>query len=208
MAFTHLPLERSVLAGVVAYIVGLVTTAALTVGRTAAVLAVEIDGRYREPVPLGEILGTPPSDIAISGWLFYNAQFISTTVPSADSLGGVNRLTAVNLLREVGGIPLVLFLIVPLLLIGAGYAVVPVSETPGANGARNAGASIAAGYVACSLVGAFIFEASAANAAATASPAGIPTVFVSGGYALVFGAIGGLVADRHGYGSTENGVDW
>lgn len=64
------------------------------------------------------------------------------------------------------------------------------------NGDRNAGASIALGYVPPFIIGAFIFIASVANAPVTASPAGIPAIFLDLVYPTVFGAIGGVLAEH------------
>jgi hypothetical protein len=110
-------------------------------------------------------------------------------------MNGMSRLTNRNLLATVGGPTLALYLVVPALLLAAGYVVARTANTYGANGRRNAGASIVVGYFPTFLLGAFGLTASAANAQTVASPAGLPAVFLGLAYPVVFGAIGGKLAD-------------
>ncbi len=102
MAFTYLPLRRSVPAGVLAYLLGYLVSVAAMVGRVSSVMAVRISGEYESSVALSEILGTRPPVWTAGGWLFYNAHLVPMSVPTADSLRGMLSLTSRNLLFAVG----------------------------------------------------------------------------------------------------------
>ncbi|WP_458208411.1 transporter [Haladaptatus sp. NG-SE-30] len=203
MSFTHLPLRRAAPAGIVAYVVGYLVTLGATAGRVGTVMALEVPGEYLDATPLGQIFGSTPPQWVVSGWLFYNAHFVPTSLPTADAMNGLGRLTNQNLLTEVGGSLLVLYLLPPLLLVGAGYLVVKTGTVSGANGPRNAGASVAVGYVPLFVVVAFIVTADAVNGPITASPAGIPAIFLGLVYPLVFGAVGGILAEHRAESETE-----
>ncbi|KTG10064.1 hypothetical protein AUR64_10720 [Haloprofundus marisrubri] len=205
MPVTHLPLRRSASVGAVVYAVGYAVTVAATAGRTGAVAAIEIAGETADAAPLGEILGSDPASWIASGWLFYNAHLVPTSVPIADAVNGLGGLTNQSLLATLGGPLYALYLLPPLLLVAAGYAVVRTAETPGSNGARNAGASVVAGYFPLLLLGAFVFTAGAAEAQTVASPAGLSSVFLGLAYPLVFGGIGGMVADKRTSASSPAG---
>ncbi|WP_224447100.1 hypothetical protein [Haloprofundus salilacus] len=205
MAFTHLPLRRSALVGAVVYALGYALTYTVTAGRASAVAAVEIAGEYADPAPLGAVLGSGPASWVTSGWLFYNAHLVPTSVPIADAVNGLGGLTNRSLLATLGGPLYPLYLLPPLLLVAAGYVVVLTASTPGENGARNAGASVVAGYFPLFLVGAFVFTVGAAEAPTAASPAGLPSVLLGLMYPLAFGGVGGLLADRRAVASNPTG---
>ncbi|QCJ47918.1 MULTISPECIES: hypothetical protein [Haloprofundus] len=205
MPVTHLPLRRSASVGAVVYAVGYAVALVATAGYAGAVAAVEVAGETTDAAPLGEILGVDPASWITSGWLFYNAHLVPTSVPIADAVNGLGGLTNRSLLATLGGPLYALYLLPPLLLLAAGYVVVRTSETPGENGARNAGASVVAGYFPLFLLGAFVFTVGAADARTVASPAGLPSVFLGLVYPLVFGSIGGLVAGRRATASTPTG---
>ncbi len=196
MVRTHLPLRRTVPLGIGAFLSGYLLTFVVTAGRIGEIMAIELPGSYLDATSLSHIFGTPPSRWVLSGWMFYNAHFVPTSLPTADTVNGFRSLTNRSLLSMVGGPFFLLYLVPPLLLFGAGYVAVRTGKTPGANGPRNAGASIAVGYLPLFVVGTFVFAASAANAAVTASPDGIPAIFLGLVYPIVFGALGGMVAER------------
>ncbi|WP_327051592.1 hypothetical protein [Halomicrococcus gelatinilyticus] len=196
MAFTDLPLKRSAPLGVGAYVLGYLLAVAVTGGRVDEVMRIEIAGEYADPAPLAQILGSQSPSWVVNGWLFYNAHFVPTSLPTADAVNGMAHLTNRNLLSSLGGPLLALYLLPPLLLLGSGYLVVRSGSTFGANGVRNAGASVAVGYVPAFVLGAFVFDASAATASVTATPAGLSTIFFGFGYPVAFGAVGGMLAER------------
>ena len=206
MAFTHVPLRRSVPVGVVTYVLGYLLTVGATANRVEEVMAIEMPGtvEHIDPASLGQIFGSTPPSWVVGGWLFYNAHFVPTGLPTADSLNGIGKLTNRTILTTIGGPTLALYLLPPVLLVAGGYLVARTAETYGANGERTAGASIVVGYFPVFLLGAFVLTASPANASVVASPADLPAIFFGLVYPVVFGAIGGVLADRHGESESAN----
>lgn len=197
MPVTHLPLRRSAPMGIIAYVVGYVLTVGATVGRVDEIMAIEMPGtvEHIDPASLGQIFGSAPPSWVVGGWIFYNTHFVPTSLPTADAMNGMSMLTNQSLLMTLGGLLLILYLLPPLLLLAAGYLAVQSGNTPGANGARNTGASVVVGYFPVFLLGAFILTANAATAATVASPAGLRAVFLGLVYPTVFGALGGMLAE-------------
>ncbi|WP_231185182.1 hypothetical protein [Haladaptatus sp. DYF46] len=204
MVRTHLPLRRTVPLGVGTFVFGYLLTFVATAGRTGEIMAIELPGRYLDPTSLSHIFGGPPPRWVLSGWVFYNSHLVPTGLPTADTINGFRSLTNRSLIAMVGGPFFLLYLVPPILLIGAGYVAVRTGTTPGANGPRNAGASIAVGYLPLFVVGTFAFAASAANAPVTATPDGIPAIFLGLVYPIVFGALGGMAAERRSGDGTES----
>lgn len=207
MVRTNLPLKRSIPAGIVAYALGYLLTVGATAGQVSTVMRLEMAGRFRDPTPLGNLLATTPSEWVVGGWSFYDAHLIPTSLPTADAGGGMSVLTNRHLLLDLGGPLLALYLLPALLLIGTGYLVARVGETHGAQGQTFAGASVALGYGLLVILGAFLFTAKAGQARVTASPAGLRSVVFGVGYPLVFGAIGGTIADYRDYRESTAGTD-
>lgn len=195
VAFTYLPLRRTVPVGVAAYLLGYLVTVAATFGRVSTVVSVRIAGTYESSSTLGEILGTAPSVWTVGGWLFYNAHLVPTSVPTADSLHGMAGLASRNLLLAVSDGLLLLPLVPLVVLPAAGYLVVRLGATHVIHGGVKTGASVAVGYVPLFLLGAFLLTAPAADSRAVANPHGILTVFVGLVYVPVLGALGGYLAE-------------
>lgn len=216
MAFTFLPLRRSVPLGAAAYVVGYLVTVAATMGRVGAVLSVKI-APYSDPTaygdpelagqPLGELLGAVPSPWVVGGWLFYNAQFVPTSLPAPGGYGGgPAALTNRHLLIAVDGALLALYLLPAVLLVAAGFLVVHAGSTRGVRGDLYAGASVAVGYLPLLVVGAFVLTAPAGQF--TASPDGLQTIWVGLVYPAVLGGLGGkLAARRRAAGEHTDGTD-
>lgn len=204
MAFTYLPLRRTAPIGVGAFLVGYLVTVAATVGRVASVMSVRISGEYESAAALGEILGTRPPLWTVGGWLFYNAHFVPTSVPTADSLRGMSGLTSVNLLFAVGDGLLLLSLVPLVVLPVAGYLAVWTGETHVIHGGLKTGASIAIGYYPLFVLGAFLLTAPAADSRAVANPHGILTVFIGLVYIPLLGALGGYYAELRTEAVTES----
>jgi hypothetical protein len=203
MAFTHLPLRRSVPIGIITYAFGYLVTVGVTSNRVNEIMAIEVSGNYVDPTPLGQIFGVTPPSWVLGGWLFYNAHFVPTSLPTADAMNGITTLTNRTLLTTVGGPVLVLYLLPVVFLLVAGYLVARTGTTFGANGDRNAGASVAFGYFPVFLIGAFVLTARSPHSGVVASPAGLPAVFLGLVYPVVFGAIGGVLADWRGEPESE-----
>lgn len=196
MAFTDLPLRRSIPAGMSAFILGYLFTVAVSGSRGRAVMGVTVTGEFVEEATLGEILGTTPSSTVLGGWLFYNAQFIPTSVPTADAINGMGNLANRSLLLAVDGGLLALFVVPFVLLVTAGYLTVRTGPTHGVRGETYGGASVAAGYLPLLIGGAFLLTANVPNAPSVASPDGLQTTFIGLGYSLLAGAVGGKLASH------------
>lgn len=207
MSFTHLPLRRSIPFGAIAYVIGYVLTVAVMVGRVSAVMAVEVSRGDVDPEPLGQLLSIVPSPWVVGGWVFYNAHYIPTSVPTRGEFGAVGGLTNRHLLLAVDGGFFALYLVPALLLIAAGYLVVRTGPIYGARGATYGGASVVFGYLLLLVIGAFVFTAPT-EGATVASPDGLQTIWVGLVYPVIFGAVGGKLAgsqqeDSEGSGARE-----
>lgn len=187
MAFTHLPLRRCLLAGVGAAVVGYATTAAAVVaaGLSVETITVAAGG---ERVAVGSLVAGPGESVAV-GWLFYNAQLVPTTLPIVDPEIG-RTLVGRNLLFAAGGPALAVTVLVPAALLAAGAAVAATSD-----GGGSAGAAIAVGYLPALVVGAFLLTAPAPDWNAAAGPSGIRTLVAGLVFPIVFGGVGGRLAD-------------
>jgi hypothetical protein len=121
--------------------------------------------------------------------VFYNAHAVDTRVPS---LVGSARLT--NLISQAdGGSLSLLYVVPPVLLIAAGFAVSRVvGATEPTDGAK-AGAFVLAGYLPLAVIGAFLFRYTVGDG--TIAPDLITAVLLAGMvYPAVFGAVGGAGA--------------
>ena len=196
MVFTHLPLRRSIPAGIAAYITGYVITVVVTRGVTPAVMAVTVAGRYADRSTLGEVFGAPPPHPVLAGWLFYNAQLVPTSVPTADVMNGLALLTNRSLLLAVGGWWLLLALVPAAVIVLSGYITVRTGQVHGVRGDTFGGASVAAGYLPMLVIGAFLLTTDVPNSAAVASPSGFISIFVGLVYAGLLGGLGGGLAGR------------
>lgn len=195
MAFTALPLRRSVPAGSIAFVLGYLFTVAVAGSRLRAVMAVTVSGEFVEQATLGRIFGSPPAPTVVGGWLFYNAQFIPISVPTADAINGMGRLANRSLLLAIDGSLLLLYLVPFVSLLAAGYLTVRTGPTYGVRGETYGGASVALGYLPALVIGAFLLTADVPNAPTVASPDGLQTIFIGLLYTLLVGAIGGKLAE-------------
>lgn len=121
------------------------------------------------------------------GWLFYNAHFVVTRVPT---IGGTTSRNLVANADE-GSLTLLYFL-PPLSLLGAGYAIASLSdaETPAV-----AGALAVVGYLPLVILGIVLFSYSVGDGAI--EPDAVSAVLLAGTlYPAVFGAIGGAATGK------------
>lgn len=123
------------------------------------------------------------------GWLFYNAHFVATEIPSL--VGGARSL---NLIAEAdGGSLTLLYVVPPLLLIAVGLVagrLAGASDPP--DGAR-AGVFVVAGYLPLAVIGAFLFRYSVGDG--SVAPDLVTAVLLAGVvYPAAFGAIGGAAS--------------
>jgi len=193
MAFTALPIRRSIPLGIAAYLVGYLLSVVAASSRTTAILEIAVTGQHVDSATLGEIFATPPSQSTTGGLLFYNAHFIPTSVPMADALNGFASLTHKSLLLTVDGALLGLFLVPFLALLAAGCLTVKTGPTHGVHGATYGGASVALAYVPLLIIGAFILRATVPTAPTVASPSGLLSISIGLVYTLVLGALGGKI---------------
>lgn len=196
MVFTNLPLRRSVPAGGSAYVLGYLLTVAVSGSRAQGVMAVTVTGEFVDSATLGEIFGSAPASTVLGGWLFYNAHFIPTSLPTADAVNGMGSLTNRSLLLAVDGELLLLFVVPFAMLLAAGYLTVRIGPTHGLRGETYGGASVAAGYLPLLIGGAFLLTANVPNAPSVASPDGLQTTFIGLCYSLLAGAVGGKLASH------------
>lgn len=193
MAFTHLPLRRSTILGVVAYALVYAPAYLFAATNRVAIGQIQLTSATEgvDPAPLGEVFGSVPATWKVGGWLLYNANRASVSLPTAGARNGIMGLTNVDLLASLGGPALILYLLPPIFLIGAGYFVMEWGEI-GSSAPWVGGASITIGYFPLMLIGSFVFTASVNRI--TASPDGITSLAAGLIYPLIFGAIGGIIA--------------
>ncbi len=123
------------------------------------------------------------------GWLFYNAHFVDTEIPSV--IGGARSL---NLIAEAdGGSLALLYVVPPLLLLAAGLAVGQLSGASEPTDGAQAGVLVVVGYLPLAVVGAFLFRYAVGDGSVT--PDLITAVLLAGVvYPAVFGALGGVIS--------------
>ncbi len=123
------------------------------------------------------------------GWLFYNAHFVATEIPSL--VGGGRSL---NFIAEAdGGALALLYIVPPLFLLAAGLAVgwLAGATTP-VDGVKS-GSFVLAGYLPLAVIGAFVFRYAVGDG--SVAPDLISAVLLAGiVYPAVFGGAGGAVA--------------
>lgn len=195
MAFTALPLRRSIPAGLLAFVTGYLLSVVIVGSRLQSVMGITVTGEFVEQATLGRIFGSPPDPTVVGGWLFYNAHFIPTSVPTADAINGMSRLTNRSLLLAIDGSLLLLYLVPLIFVLAAGYLTVRTGPTYGVRGETFGGASVALGYLLPLIIGAFLLRADVPNAPTVASPDGLQTIIIGLVYTLLVGAIGGKLAE-------------
>jgi len=145
---------------------------------------------------LADLFGSDPIPAwQAVGWLFYNAHFVDTEIPS---LVGSGR--SLNLIAEAdGGSLALLYVVPPLVLLVAGLAAgrLAGASTP-LDGAKS-GVLVLAGYLPLAVIGAFLFRYSVGDG--SVAPDLITAVLLAGVvYPVVFagagGALSGLIANR------------
>jgi len=134
-----------------------------------------------------ELLGGDPIPAwQAVGWLFYNAHLVETSIPA---FAGTRTI---NLLAEGSA---AFYLLPPLVLVAAGFAVATLAdaEEPGTGGA--AGALVTLGYLPLAAVGIAVFSYAVGDGAI--APDAVTAIGVAGVvYPAVFGAVGGAIGSR------------
>jgi hypothetical protein len=144
----------------------------------------------------------------VVGMFFYNTHFVDATA-SASAQGQSNSETQNLISQGDPGVPEPLWYLIPVvLLIGAGYVAARALESRyGSTGeAAKAGATVVAGYFPLAAVGTFLFTASdtltvgfGQEVSLSMGPSKAMGIVLAGlVYPLVFGAVGGFIADSTG----------
>jgi hypothetical protein len=167
-------------AGVVAFVLAYVLVYALTISTVRESLL----------TGLAESFGEENADWKVVGWLFFNAQFVTTTITvDVPILGGTD---AVNFIAESDALSSVLYVIPPALLTTAGLAVARLDGATETARALRLGPAVALGYLPLSVAGALLFAISVGENSG-GSPTLLTAVVLAGVvYPAVFGTIGAL----------------
>jgi len=121
------------------------------------------------------------------GWLFYNAHFVDTSVPG---FGGTRTQNFVA--NADGGSLALLFLVPPLVLLGAGVAAAALSRAASAADGATVGALAVVGYLPLAIVGVVAFGYAVGDG--TIAPDAITAVLLAGAvYPTVLGGLGGAI---------------
>jgi hypothetical protein len=179
----ELPLVQGAVAGVAAYVLGLVVT----------FLLLTIDSE----VDLDALGQGEASTLDVVGWFFYSAHFVD--IESEVSFGGATESTTTNIISEASTqFPSVVYHAVPIvLLIAVGFFIASTLDlwNPSASDVGAAGATVVVGYLPLALVGTFLFESSSGQA--STAPTLLMSVLLLGVvFPLVLGAIGGVLSSQ------------
>lgn len=139
---------------------------------------------------IADLLGSDPIPAwQAVGWVFYNAHFVATEVPSP--VGGVRSENFIAAADD--GTLTALYLVPLLLLLAAGMAVGRFANaTEPADGAR-AGGFVVVGYLPLAVVGAILFGYSVGDG--TIAPDLLTAVLLAGiVYPAALGALGGVAS--------------
>lgn len=189
-------LSRSVLFGVIAYLVGYLAT----------VLFVLVDG-----VEFGGDAGW----VKIAGWVLYAAHTVKMEITGFAGDSSETRTVSLfdgfsDLTNLTDAVPEILYLLVPIVvLVGAGYGLTRRVTDPGASAPTAAalGASVVAGYLPLAVVGQILFSHTESglggNVGVTVAPEFVTSVLLVGlVYPLVCGAVGAVLAQQTAADST------
>lgn len=172
-----LPVVEGVVAGFGAWIVGYVLTYILEGTRL----------RESDMNRFIEFFEGDPATYELVGWAFYNAHFVDI-VYDGFAAGGLPA----NYIGGDDGLTSLLYVIPPLILFAAGLAIARYHGTADRNQGAVVGVLVVPGYLVLAVVGAVLFEISAAGT--TGHPDYLLSVVLAGIiYPAVFGAAGGVV---------------
>ncbi|GAB6880309.1 hypothetical protein JCM17823_25830 [Halorubrum gandharaense] len=125
------------------------------------------------------------------GWVFYNAHFVDTEVPS---FGGTQMR---NFIASSDGGLTFMYVVPPLFLLAAGFAAAYAVDTPTPTDGAAAGALTVAGYLPLALAGLLVFAYEVGDGAVAPDP--VTGVLLAGiVFPAVLGAAGGAVASALG----------
>lgn len=134
--------------------------------------------------------GDPIPSWQAVGWVFYNAHFVATEVPS---LAGGARVENFIASADDGSLTF-LYAVPVVLLLAAGFAASSLADAETPVDGASVGALVVAGYLPLAVVGAFAFRYAVGEG--TIAPDPVTAVLLAGVvYPAVFGAVGGAVAE-------------
>ena len=172
------PYAAGALAGVLAWVLGYVLTYFLT--------ATELDDSALNAFI--EFAEGESATYELVGWVFYNAHFVDVRYVNVAPFSPPR-----NFIGGEDGFTVLLYVLPPLLLFGAGLAVCRYRDVADTAEGTVTGALVLPGYLVLSVAGVFLFEVTVGDA--SGAPALLPALVVAGLlYPAVFGAAGGAVA--------------
>jgi len=134
-----------------------------------------------------EFLGEDPAIFEMVGWVFYNAHFVDIVFE------GVPFFGVESFVGGEEGFTLLLYVIPPLVLIGAGLAIARYGGARDASAGAVAGLTVVPGYLLLSIAGVFLFEVTLGDA--SGAPDIVAGIFLAGlVFPALFGALGGVLA--------------
>lgn len=168
-------------AGVAAFVLVYVLVYALTISTVRDSLLTSLSSAF----------GEGNADWKIVGWLFFNAQFVTTTITVDIPLfGGTD---AVNFISESDSLSPILYAIPPALLTGAGLAVARLEGITETGQALRVGPTIALGYLPLAILGALLFAVSVGDSSG-GEPTLLTAVVLAGiVYPALFGTLGAVL---------------
>lgn len=170
-------------AGIAAYVLGYLLTYVTQRG--------SVDEELRRFNVAAELFGGDPiPSWQAVGWLFYNAHTVDTEIPGL-GLGG--DLT-VNFVASADEWALtLLYLVPPVLLLGAGFLTAALSRVDSSSAGGVAGAFVVVGYLPLAVAGTVVFAYALGDG--SIAPDTITAVVLAGVvYPIAFGGIGGAIA--------------
>ncbi|WP_225334885.1 hypothetical protein [Halomicrobium urmianum] len=168
-------------AGALAFVLAYVLVYALTISAVRDSLFTGV----------AEAFGDEDAAWKVVGWLFFNAQFVTTTITvDLPLVGGTD---AVNFIAESDSLSPVLYLLPPGLLTVAGLATARLEGAADVGRALRIGPSVALGYLPLAVLGALLFAVTVGE-----NSGGSPTLVTAVGlagvvYPLVFGTLGAAI---------------
>jgi len=125
------------------------------------------------------------------GWVFYNAHGVTTTITlDIPLIGGTD---VVNSIAQGDALSALLYVVPPVLLLGAGLFAARMADADELGDALVLGPAVAGGYLPLVLVGVFLFTVTVDTS--SGGPTLLPAVGLAGlVYPLVFGTVGAVVA--------------
>ena len=140
------------------------------------------------------------------GWTFFSAQqiplFGTARGLGLSASGTVDVLSIARQAVEIPLTPPLYYLIPPVCLVGAGWWLARSSQLSSSRAAAIAGAQVVVGYLPTVLLATLLLAFSAnvnlvvASATITAEPVFVRALLFGSGYAVVFGALGGVLASK------------